>query len=787
MKKEKTILLGGLILVLALGIYVVTWAALDVGTDLNMTPLGKGPFEILKLKIPSAFDSAATWGYVKDAVNGNDPDGTGNVGIWRQNASYDVYLNDGTLPSFALSGNVGIGTNDPSAQLHIYDASGSADIRLQSSSTSDNAWSIYSAVNNNLAFFSHYSTWDSFRNPNIITFAHDGRIGIGTTAPRQHLSIGTYLDIYDGAISGNLEYPSIRSSIENLMINGSHIDGPPDIHGGVYFNYDRGRGVKFFAHPSDTEVLEIASLNDNGDLHLNGTLSVDGSFMGTRKNYVYGKLGVGKMLNPTASLDIIADTGVSDIFRVSHLASGDFDIASLRPNGNVEVSDFNFVGAGVTTHYQAVDEGPSHDGDTSYIVSAQAGQREAKTGLFNVQDLTGDDSIDYVRVRVVCKIDNNPNPVFASPALRVGGTGTTYTNETFTELDENYQTITFTANQNPNGGDWTGGNIDALQIGVQARGGPISPAGPPQYPDSFIAGTQILMADGSYEKIEKIKAGDKVVSYDLGNQLFVDNEVILTTNGNKGYLLINDKLGITLNQKVYIVDKGFVHAKEVKIGDYLLNESKEKIRVNSIKNYSKKVGVYDLVLKSPHNFFAEGYLVHNMPIGGQAQAVAASGVRCTQVYAEVGYFKSEATTALVVDSVGNVGIGTSDPGSYILKTASNGGNDVLVGDDLTVGGTTETDDLHVIDDAQIYGNLFCQSTASIGLSEVPANLSVTGNIFVGDDGTGTCDAGHVGKMRYYTYEEAEYYYSEFQICMQTDTASYSWYTINQEVWGGQSS
>jgi len=144
------------------------------------------------------------------------------------------------------------------------------------------------------------------------------------------------------------------------------------------------------------------------------------------------------------------------------------------------------------------------------------------------------------------------------------------------------------------------------------------------------------------------------------------------------------------------------------------------------------------------------------------------------------------TTRLIMDTDGDIGIGVA-PGDYILRTHSDGSNEVLIGDDLTVGNMLETDDLHVTNDTDIYGNLFCQSTASIGLSYAPANLSVTGNISVGDDGTGTCAEGYEGKMRYYTYEEAQDYYAKFQICMQTDTSSYSWYTIKQYSWGGQSS
>ncbi|MCF7906977.1 hypothetical protein K9K85_01705 [Patescibacteria group bacterium] len=128
MKKEKVILLGGIVLTLILGVWAIAWAAdLKVSNNLNLGQEG-GPYEIKHLAEPGADDSAATWGYAKDAVNGVHS--FSYVGIWRQNAS-DVYLNkDATL---GLSGNVGIGTNDPG---HPLDIRGSGVQTLQVKSTS---------------------------------------------------------------------------------------------------------------------------------------------------------------------------------------------------------------------------------------------------------------------------------------------------------------------------------------------------------------------------------------------------------------------------------------------------------------------------------------------------------------------------------------------------------------------------------------------------------------------------------------------------------------------------
>ena len=206
MKKKKVILLGGLVLILTLSVYAIVWAALDVGNDLNMTPIDKGPFEILKLKNPSAPDSAATWGYVKDAVNGNpslvlDQD----IGIWRQDGtSHDVYLNPLMEPG--LSGNVGIGTNDPEYLLDLQ-GTGIQTLSIKSTSTSgdrgaviylgdsgDDAngelWKIGSTGDDKGKALSFSTcTFSTCQDIPVVYMTTDGKVGIGTSSPQYALDV----------------------------------------------------------------------------------------------------------------------------------------------------------------------------------------------------------------------------------------------------------------------------------------------------------------------------------------------------------------------------------------------------------------------------------------------------------------------------------------------------------------------------------------------------------------------------------------------------------------------
>ena len=203
MKKEKTILLGGLVLALALGVYMIAWAALDVGNDLDMQPEGHNKHKIINLNVPSGESDAATWGYVKDAVGGLNPGTSGDVGIWRQSGDpYDIYLGS-PVGGNVLSGNVGIGTNDPQYSLDLQ-GTGIQNLRLRSTSTtgfagagiylgdaasSGDGWHISSVGeggNKPLDFgFCNdltCATWN-------IRFTYDGKVGIGTHEPHEKLHV----------------------------------------------------------------------------------------------------------------------------------------------------------------------------------------------------------------------------------------------------------------------------------------------------------------------------------------------------------------------------------------------------------------------------------------------------------------------------------------------------------------------------------------------------------------------------------------------------------------------
>ncbi|PIZ28368.1 hypothetical protein COY43_00740, partial [Candidatus Berkelbacteria bacterium CG_4_10_14_0_8_um_filter_35_9_33_8] len=129
----------------------------------------------------------------------------------------------------------------------------------------------------------------------------------------------------------------------------------------------------------------------------------------------------------------------------------------------------------------------------------------------------------------------------------------------------------------------------------------------------FGKGTKVLMKSGAYKNIEDIDVGEYVVSFDLQEKKFGTSKVVEVIQEKDPVIVINQKLKIVPDQMIY-VNGEFKMAKDIKIGDLLLNEKGEIMKIYSLKqNLEERIETYDLVLEGLQNFFAEGYLVHSAP------------------------------------------------------------------------------------------------------------------------------------------------------------------------------
>ncbi len=133
----------------------------------------------------------------------------------------------------------------------------------------------------------------------------------------------------------------------------------------------------------------------------------------------------------------------------------------------------------------------------------------------------------------------------------------------------------------------------------------------------FVAGTKVLMADGSLKAIETIKKGEKVKTFadPLSRELVVGEVSEVWEHKAGEYLLINSKLKVTPEHQVFS-NYRFIDAGMLKVGDWLLNYKGEKIIIESIKVIFEDVLVYNLRVDPQHSFFAGGFYVHNQEKGG---------------------------------------------------------------------------------------------------------------------------------------------------------------------------
>jgi len=150
----------------------------------------------------------------------------------------------------------------------------------------------------------------------------------------------------------------------------------------------------------------------------------------------------------------------------------------------------------------------------------------------------------------------------------------------------------------------------------------------------FLAGTKILMADGSEKNIEDIVVGDEIrtLSDPLRATQANGNVTNTITHTVHEYLIINETLRVTPEHLVYS-NHQFVEAGLVQKGDWLLSSDGEYITVETIEKERGRTEVYNFTVDPYHTYIADGFFVHNEKGDG--------GVR--QHFTDAALFKSTVT------------------------------------------------------------------------------------------------------------------------------------------------
>ena len=138
---------------------------------------------------------------------------------------------------------------------------------------------------------------------------------------------------------------------------------------------------------------------------------------------------------------------------------------------------------------------------------------------------------------------------------------------------------------------------------------------------SFIAGTKITMADGTLKNIELLKKGDKVMSSSGETVVekihkYTTEEAVYSLNGSR-YFVTGSHPFMTLggwksfhpeNTRRKVPE---IKVSQLKIGDTLLRENGESELLEKFDSINGTHEVYNLRVKGSHDFYADGYWVHN--------------------------------------------------------------------------------------------------------------------------------------------------------------------------------
>ena len=160
-----------------------------------------------------------------------------------------------------------------------------------------------------------------------------------------------------------------------------------------------------------------------------------------------------------------------------------------------------------------------------------------------------------------------------------------------------------------------------------------------------LKGTKISLSNNESVTIERLKVKGSLIAYTI-NELpptqderliginrttkfsgsFSDQEVKnIWKNTKEHYLLINDKLGITMEHFVLCKrDREYfwTRAENLEVGAELFTINDTFERINTIDIIEETVDVYNIQVNNVYAYFANGYLVHN---GAPCTACAACG------------------------------------------------------------------------------------------------------------------------------------------------------------------
>ncbi len=135
-------------------------------------------------------------------------------------------------------------------------------------------------------------------------------------------------------------------------------------------------------------------------------------------------------------------------------------------------------------------------------------------------------------------------------------------------------------------------------------------------------GTKISTPDGKVA-VEQLRSGALVWAFDRQREQVVAVNVLAVFQSTSDETIrINDDLRTSPDHPLLVKRDGkadWMAAAEVRVGDFLFGEGNQLIEVTSVRTEAGQVELFDVAVDGPHNFFADGVLVHNKSIAWSPQ------------------------------------------------------------------------------------------------------------------------------------------------------------------------
>lgn len=219
---------------------------------------------------------SATYGYFKyiSATNGLTASAVSSTGAIQFNAGGGAMGGDtSNLYWDNANKRLGIGTSSPAYPLAISGTNGNSQVHFTVGANAGYVGMLSNAITY-LTAITAQPIILATSNTERVRIDSSGNVGIGTSSPRQQLSVGSYLDIYSGAVNAPT-VPSIRANAPNLIANAY-------TGGGLYLNYDSGNVVYFgngagvvksLIDSNGNLGIGIGSTAPNANIEVSGTIS----------------------------------------------------------------------------------------------------------------------------------------------------------------------------------------------------------------------------------------------------------------------------------------------------------------------------------------------------------------------------------------------------------------------------------------------------------------------------------------------------------------------------------